>query len=114
MMISARAPVGNGMTPMRTVPRATRAKSGSRTRVGPEKPGMPEPPCSPCAPCGPGAASAARSPVVGRGGELMTELRSPCPRTVAVAEPAHRLDRTVVLIAPAELAPQAQDGVLHA
>ncbi len=38
MEISRRAPWGNGMTAMRTVPTATRAKTGRRTRIDPEKP----------------------------------------------------------------------------
>jgi len=36
----------------------------------------------------------------------MTELRSPCPRAIAVSEPSHRLDGSIVLITPTELAPE--------
>ncbi len=38
MEISRRASWGNGMTAMRTVPTATRANTGRRTRIDPEKP----------------------------------------------------------------------------
>src|ERR1017187_2922853 len=109
--ISMRAPWGNGMIPMRTVPSATRAKSGSRTRVGPEKPGILDPFDSTCPPRAP---TTALSPVAGCEDVLMTELRSPCPRAIAVSEPSHRLDGPIVLITPTEFAPEAQDGVFHA
>ena len=44
--ISRRASWGKGITAMRTVPIATRAKTGSRTRMEPEKPMGSADPCT--------------------------------------------------------------------
>ena len=97
--ISRRASCGKGTTAMRTVPTATSAKTGSRTRMEPENPmGRALP-----------AMVGSRRPA---GAVRLWASRSPAPRPIPVTEAPDGLNRGVITVVPAQLAPKTQHGVL--